>query len=294
MISLDVIVPFYGDPRFLVRAVNSVRALLDTDWQMTIIEDCYPDGPAVEQQIDALGDKRITYTRNERNLGVAGNQHRSMEIAERDFFVVLDADDLLLPNYGQQVARLIDRYPNAGLIQPGVEVVDEDDRPYRLLPDRAKSLIRPARGEFALGGEEAAASLLRGNWLYTPALTYRRDISRNLTHRSGTDAVNDLSMVIDILLRGGLLVVGGETAFRYRRHRHSHSSTAARTGLRFAQERAFFTAIEAELRERGWHTAARAARWRMFSRLNAITQVPGALMARQGAVVRALLNHALH
>jgi len=293
MLELDVIIPFYGDPKYLLRAVESVRALMATDWRMTIIEDCYPDGHIVEKMIKELGESRITYTRNEKNLGVAGNQHRSMQVAERDLFVVLDADDVLRPTYGRQVAELVERYPRAGLIQPGVQVIDEDDRPYRPLPDRIKDMIRPSGGEFEIAGEAAITSLLLGNWLYTPALTYRRDLTRDLTRRPAIDTINDLSMVVDVLLRGGSLVVGGETAFQYRRHRKSHSSTAAKTGLRFEQERAFFATMETELRERGWHIAAKAARRHLTSRLNALIQIPGALTSRQGAVARALLRHVL-
>jgi glycosyltransferase involved in cell wall biosynthesis len=294
VISLDVIIPFFGDPEYLMRAVASVQSLQNAEWKLAIIEDCYPSGQDVERRVGELGDDRITYLRNERNLGVAGNQHRCMQSAELDYFVVLDADDLLLPNYGQQVAALIERYPDAGVIQPGVAVIDEHDAAYRPLPDRVKHIAKPRSGTFELAGEAAAASLLRGNWLYTPALTYRRDLSRSLTERPNCDAINDLSIVLDIIVAGGTLAIGHDVAFHYRRHRKSHSSTTAKTGQRFQQERAFFDTIEQEMTDRGWTTAAKAARRRLFSRLNALTQVPTAILARQGGTTRTLLSHALH
>lgn len=293
MITLDVIIPYYGDPSYLLRAVESVRGLVDTQWRVVIIEDCYPDGPAVEQQIRDLGDDRISYVRNEHNLGVAGNQHRAMEAAEAEYFVKLDSDDILLPNYGQEVAALLDRFPDAAIVQPGVEVVDSDDVPHLPLPDRLKRMLMPKGAPCELSGEPLVASLMRANWLYTPSLCYRRDLSRDLTRRSGSDAVNDLSMVVDILMRGGSLALGDVVAFRYRRHRESHSSEVARTGLRFAQERAYFEAARDEFRARGWRHAATAARRRTFSRLNALTQLPGALSARRGDAARTLLAHAL-
>jgi glycosyltransferase involved in cell wall biosynthesis len=292
MIALDVIIPYYGDPGYLLRAIESVRGLIDTEWRVLVVEDCYPDGPAVERRIKELGDDRISYVRNERNLGVAGNQHVAMASAEADYFVKLDADDLLLPNYGVQIAEMLRHYPDAAMLHPEVEVVDEDDAQHRPLPDRLKRLLRPGGGPRVLAGEPLAASLMRGNWLYTPALCYRRDISRDLTLRAGSDAVNDLSMVVDILLRGGSLALGEEVAFRYRRHRQSHSSAVAKTGLRFEQERAFFEAVEREFSVRGWPAAAAAARRRTFSRLNALTQVPGALSTRQRGALRSLLVHA--
>ncbi len=94
-------------------------------------------------------------------------------------------------------------------------------------------------------------------------------------------------------MAGGSIAVGSEVAFRYRRHRTSTSSTGARTGVRFAEEREYFLAISKDLRAMGWNSAARAARVRLFSRLNAAAQLPGAVLGRDGAAVKALLGHAV-
>ncbi|WP_424186240.1 glycosyltransferase family 2 protein [Actinokineospora sp. G85] len=293
MISLDIVVPYYGNPDYLMRTVGSVRALEDTDWRLTILEDCFPDGAAVEKTVNAIGDERINYLRNDKNLGVAGNKHRALREAKQDYFVMLDADDIMLPNYGREIARLLERHPGASMVQPGIQVIDEQDQPHLPLADKAKALARPRGGEMELRGEPAATSLLRGNWLYTPALTYRRDISRDLVQRPDSDAVHDLAIVMDILMRGGNLVLGDQVAFKYRRHRSSHSSTVARDGTRFRQERRYFVDMQRELADFGWPKAARASRNRVFSRLNALVQVPWALRARDLDVTRGLLRHAL-
>lgn len=293
MLTLHVVIPYYGDPGYLLRAVGSVRDLVGTEWRITILEDCYPDGPHVERRIMELDDDRITYLRNDRNLGVAGNQHRAMATADSEWFVKLDADDMLMPNYGIQIASLLESFPSAAVVQPGVQVIDENGVPYSPLPDRLKRMLRPRGGPQELSGESLAASLMRGNWLYTPALCYRRDLSRDLSHRQGSDAVNDLSMIVDILLRGGSLALGVEPAFWYRRHRQSHSSEVAKTGQRFTEERAFFVAVQDDFAAIGWRKAAVAARQRPFSRLNALTQVPSAVAARRGLTAWSLLTHAL-
>jgi len=41
----EFLIPYYGDPAYLLAAVRSIQALEDTDWTLTIVEDCYPDGP---------------------------------------------------------------------------------------------------------------------------------------------------------------------------------------------------------------------------------------------------------
>lgn len=293
-VELELLIPYYGEPRYLYEAVDGVRALVDTDWRLTIVEDRYPDGAEVERQVAALGDDRIRYLRNERNLGVNANVHRCIRLAEREHLVITGADDVVRPNYGRVIGELLARHPDAALVQPAVEVVDEDGRPHRPLPDRIKALAGPrGDGDVVLQGEAAVASLLRGNWLYTPALCYRRDALQRTPFRPGIDAAHDLAFVVDVLLDGGSLVVGREPCFAYRRHRRSHSSSFARSGLRFEQERRYFDGIGAELRDRGWHTAARSARRRLLSRFNAATQLPQALRHREPSAVRSLLRQAL-
>jgi hypothetical protein len=294
---LDLLIPYYGEPQHLHEAIAAVRALEDTDWRLTIVEDAYPGGAAVERQVVELDDRRIRYLRNERNVGVNANVHRCIQLAERDHFVITGHDDLVLPNYGRVVAGLLERHPDAALIQPAVRVIDEDGRPHRPLPDRIKALaarrVQPAAGdEVVLQGEAAVSSLLRGNWLYTPALCYRRDALQRAPFRPGIDAAHDLAFVVDVLLDGGTLVVGTEVGFAYRRHRHSHSSSFARSGVRFEQERRYFDDISAELRDRGWHAAERSARRRLLSRFNAAAQLPSALRHRQGGAVRSLARQA--
>jgi hypothetical protein len=260
---------------------------------MLVVEDNYPEGRRAEQQINDLNDGRIRYLRNERNLGTAGNTHRCIQLAERDYFVVMGADDLLMPSYGKVIGSLVDQYPQAALVHPGVEVIDENDLSHRPIADRVKGLLHPRQSVAELRGEAAVASLLRGNWLYTPAVVYRRDSVVDLPMRPGLDAVHDLALVVDILMRGGSLVVSQEPAFQYRRHRDSHSSSHARNGQRFLQEKAYFEDIERELSQCSWHGAARAARHRLLSRLNALIQVPGALRSGNRAVAGSLLDHAL-
>ncbi len=294
MIDLEFFIPFYGDPAYLWRAINGIRSLVDTHWRLTIVEDSYPDGLVVERDVKALDDERIRYVRNEQNMGVNANIHQCIRLAEWDHFVITDFDDVVMPNYGMAVASLLERHPEASLIQPAVAIIDECDRPTFPLPDRIKSLIRPGGNhEFALRGERAVASLLHGNWLYTPAGVLRRDAFQKTPFRPEIDAAHDLAFVIDVLLGGGSLVLGTEVAYQYRRFSSSHSSSLARSGMRFHQESRYFAEISEELKEAGWHSAARAARMHLTSRLNAATQLPEALRARETEVARALLRYAV-
>lgn len=289
--QLDVMVPYYGDPELLLRAVASVQGLEGVEWRLTILEDVHPEGPTTEKRVMALGDPRIRYLRNERNLGVSANMFRGIELAEFEHFVILDFDDLLLPNYGQVVQSLFAAHPDAAVVQPGIQIIDEQGLLHRPLPDRIKAYAGPVNRDVELRGEAAVVSLLRGNWTYGPSLCYKRSFASRLRLRPETDFISDLGRVIDMIMDGGTFVVGSEIAFQYRRHRTSHSSSGARDGTRFRQERLYYDTIRAELARAGWQRAGRAARTRLFSRLNAAAQLVGAARARDLTLARMLLAH---
>ncbi|MFR9803237.1 glycosyltransferase family 2 protein [Pseudonocardia sp. RS010] len=289
MSVVDIMLPFYGDPALLRRAVESVRAQRCTDWRMTVVDDGYPD-PSIGPWFAGLGDERIRYRRNPARLGAQSNNRWCLEAVELEYFVMMGADDLMLPGYLDRVLALHDRYPSAAVVQPGVEVIDGEDRVVRTLADSVKRLLSPGRGVRELGGEALAASLLHGNWLYNPSLCWRSSALKTIAVPESTD-VFDLALPLEVVSAGGTILVDDEVCFRYRRYRTSDSGSAAISGDRFAEEARFFRSAETAMVARGWPRAAKAARLHFSSRLNAACRLPGAVLRRDTAALRLLAGH---
>jgi GT2 family glycosyltransferase len=290
--TIQFLLPFYGEPALLRQTVDSVLGLDDPDWVLTVVDDCYP-GESIRPYLESFGDPRLHYLRNSRNLGAMGNAYRCLELAEHEFFTLLNADDLVHPNYLSVVRRAFKDFPEAAIVQPGVRVVDRDGRPARPLADIVKRFIAPtARERRELGGEALVASLLLGNWTYHPSLCWRRGAVEGIAHRPFA-AVHDLALVVDVVRAGGSLVIDPTVCFTYRRHLASDSSVGAALGFRFVQEREYFRQIAGELAADGWSRAARSGRAHLTSRLHALKMVPAALVARRsGPAAWDLLRHA--
>ncbi|MBO3086714.1 glycosyltransferase [Cellulomonas dongxiuzhuiae] len=290
---LEVLVPFWGELGMLQETVRSVLAQDDDDWVLTVVDDAYPD-PAVAQWFSTLDDARVTYVRNEVNLGITGNFRRCAQLAQHDRVVVLGCDDLLLPNYVRVVSRAHREVPGATIIQPGVLVVDSAGRPARTLVDHVKQhLIMPrGRGRRLVQGETLAASLLTGNWMYWPSLAFRRDALQSHDFRDDLPIIQDLALVIDVVADGGSLLIEPEVCFAYRRHDASASMEQLADGRRFRGEREYFRQAAAQMDRVGWPRAARAARAHLTSRAHALTLLPRAAAARDRAVLRTLAEHA--
>lgn len=288
-VTIDIMMPFYGDPGLFREAVASVQAQTDPGWRLVVIDDVYPD-PEPGRWVAALGDERIAYLRNEANLGVSGNFSRALSLVESDHFVLMGCDDVLEPEYVATMRAAAERHPGASYFQPSVAVIDGGGRPSLPLPDRVKQWYRPrGQAELVLTGERLAVSLLRGNWTYFPSILWRSESVRAHGFDKDLEVVLDLALQLEIVLAGGSLVVLPDTVFHYRRHGASVSSWTAADGSRFDEERTFFLSAAATLRSRGWARAARVASAHLSSRLNAITRVPSAQADAAG--LRSLGRH---
>jgi glycosyltransferase involved in cell wall biosynthesis len=275
--DLEVFVPFWGDPELLYATVDSVRTQTDPAWTMIIVDDCYPD-PSVARHFEQEDDPRITYVRNETNLGIAGNFEKCRRLASKDLVMFLGCDDLLHPGFVARARKLMRTHSDAAILQVGVRVIDESGATSLPLSDRIKALLRPRSASTrVLSGEDLAVSLLRGNWLYWPSLVFRRSWLIDRPFREDLPIVLDLALIMSVVRDGGSLVLDPLESFSYRRHSESLSSVAALDGSRFEDDRRYFREISTALAADGWSRAARAARHRWTSRLHGLTFLPGAL-----------------
>jgi glycosyltransferase involved in cell wall biosynthesis len=290
-VTLDIMMPFYGRFDHFKAAVESVLAQTDPDWRLVIVDDVYPD-LAPGEWAKSLDDPRVTYIRNEKNLRPSRNYRKCVSLMQTEFAVLMGCDDIMLPNYVRRVHELIEQFPDADIIQSGVQVIDGEGAVYRPLGDRVKALYRfRGRGARRYDGERLATSLLRGNWTYFPSLVWRAEQLKRYGFRVDLDVVQDLAMLLDITLDGGSLVLDDEISFSYRRHSTSVSAITGPDGSKFAQERELFREFDRRCAARGWRYAARAARNHLTSRLSAATELPAAIRARNSAGRRSLLRH---
>jgi glycosyltransferase involved in cell wall biosynthesis len=289
--TLDITMPFYGSPAHFVLAVESVLAQTDPDWRLTVVDDQYPD-PEPGRWVQSLGDERIVYIRNERNLGVSGNFQRCVDLMTEEYGVIMGCDDLLKPGYVARIRTLTAQFPEAAYVQPGVDIIGAHGEVSYPLVDRVKRICRVRGTHPALySGEKTVASLMRGNWTYFPSLCWRSATLKEVGFRPEYGVVLDLAMQVDILAMGGSVLVDDEVVFSYRRHEASVSSGGALDGSRFVEERDYFRELRLRFIRTGWSRAARSASRHATSRLNAASQLPAALRARDAAGVRILVTH---
>jgi hypothetical protein len=208
--------------------------------------------------------------------------------------VLLGCDDVLHPNYVRTILDAHAAEPQAAIIQPGVEVIDEHGATISTLVDTVNQrLVMPkGGGRHLLEGEDLAVSLLRGNWLYWPSLAFRRDVLTQFEFREGFPIIQDLGIILDMVYAGHALLLDTTLSFSYRRHTGSASGASLYDGSRFAGDRAYFAIAVEQAREHGWRRAERTAKLRLTTRAHALSLLPSALLRGKASAVPSLLSHA--
>lgn len=91
---VSVIVPAYNYAAFLAEAVESALRQSHAALEVIIVDDGSTDNTAVVAQLLAHSDRRVRYI-HQHNQGLSAARNTGMRAAQGEYFVFLDADDVL-------------------------------------------------------------------------------------------------------------------------------------------------------------------------------------------------------
>ncbi|MCR5774554.1 MAG: glycosyltransferase [Lachnospiraceae bacterium] len=109
--KLSVIMPVYNTGAEYLRA--SVQSVLDqsfSDFELIIADDGSDEGCL--DCIRDLGDDRIVFIKNDRNLGPSATSNRALDIAKGEYIARMDSDDIAMPERFMKQTELLDSRPD--------------------------------------------------------------------------------------------------------------------------------------------------------------------------------------
>jgi glycosyltransferase involved in cell wall biosynthesis len=92
--AISVVLATYNRAALLPRAVASVLAQTDADFELIVVDDASTDGTA--DYLATISDPRVRAVRAETNLGPSGARNRGLEAARAPLVAFLDSDDCYL------------------------------------------------------------------------------------------------------------------------------------------------------------------------------------------------------
>lgn len=115
MAKFDVVVPCHNYGRFLTDCVRSVLDQSVSDVRVLIIDDASSDSSVEIARSLADGDSRVQVVAHATNKGHIATYNEGIAWADSDYFLLLSADDLLVPGALERAAEVMDSCPEVGL-----------------------------------------------------------------------------------------------------------------------------------------------------------------------------------
>jgi glycosyltransferase involved in cell wall biosynthesis len=123
--------PVYNGEKSIERALKSILAQDFEDFELIISDNASTDGTGRICETYAKRDHRITYTRNETNIGVSPNHDRVFKLSRGKYFAWSAHDMEQLPGMLSRCVREMNLAPpTVVLAYPRCEQVDEHGLPF--------------------------------------------------------------------------------------------------------------------------------------------------------------------
>lgn len=224
MNSVDIVVPCYRYAHFLEGCIQSILNQRDVDFRILIVDDCSPDNtPEIAERL-VKSDKRISYVRNETNLGLVATANRGLfGWAEAEYCLLLSADDLLTPGALARATSALGAYPEASFaFGPAIIFSDNTDVVADLQDQQGFN------SELISGEEFARHICRRGNGVPSPTAVVRTAFQKRAgPYNPKTFHTSDMEMWLRLAALGPILAIDVPQAW-YRWHASNMTTANSR------------------------------------------------------------------
>jgi glycosyltransferase involved in cell wall biosynthesis len=111
----SIILPVHNGGTLVKQCVNSILTQSYRDFNLLVLDNNSTDGTL--EWISSLEDDRIKIFPEKEPLGIEGNWGRIKNISKNEFITLIGHDDILHPNYLEEMELLIKKHPSASLYQ---------------------------------------------------------------------------------------------------------------------------------------------------------------------------------
>jgi glycosyltransferase involved in cell wall biosynthesis len=121
---VSVIVPVYNGQAYLAEALDSALAQSYRSFEVVVVDDGSTDASAaIARMYSYRSDGRVRLV-SQANAGLPGARNSAMAAARGEFFALLDADDVWMPNHLAHAVAALDADPAVGLVHANIERID--------------------------------------------------------------------------------------------------------------------------------------------------------------------------
>jgi glycosyltransferase involved in cell wall biosynthesis len=230
MSTVDVVVPCYRYGHFLGQCVDSVLDQGGPTVRVLIIDDASPDNTYEVATELARSDSRIVVLRHTSNRGHIATYNEGIEWATADYFLLLSADDWLLPGALARADAVLSHYPDV-VLTCGHALLSNPNSPAPAIPEQSctndyKVISGPEFIRAACFNASAAP-------VWTPTAIVRTKTQKIVGgYTDSLPHTGDLEMWLRLASRGSVAILTASQAV-YREHQlNMHHSFTKLENLR--------------------------------------------------------------
>jgi GT2 family glycosyltransferase len=143
---ISIAIPLFNTPRrYLAELLDSICSQTYANWEL-----CLADGSTDDQvqrfiEENYAQEKRIRYQRLEKNLGIAGNTNAAAEMAQGEYVMLCDHDDLVAPDALFEMVSVLNEDPDTDILYTDEDLVNSDSTEFsspRFKPDFNLDFLR--------------------------------------------------------------------------------------------------------------------------------------------------------
>jgi glycosyltransferase involved in cell wall biosynthesis len=237
MPKVRIVTPCYNAAPYVERTILSVRRQTFADWEYVLVDDGSTDDSAAVVARVIAGDPRMRLVR-QANRGVSHARNFGVDalLGAPDYYVFLDADDLLMPTYLEVMAGHMDAHREVGLAYCGYLAIGDDDvllqgqergrLPDRFVP-RGLSLRRIPHDQ----AETPLEAMASYHEAIPSVCIVRRSVFERTARWRPVGLCEDKDFALGMAMRAPVHRVP-QHLLLYRRHADSMSSVGVSGGLR--------------------------------------------------------------
>lgn len=142
----SVIITTFNRANLLTRALHSLIAQTETDWEAIVIDDGSTDD--THQQIQPILDlhPKIRYIKQS-NQGTVSAKNAGITISKGRYITFLDSDDEYMPDHLESRKKILGQNPDTDFLHGGVQIIGN-----QYVPDRHDYTKRIHLSECVIGG----------------------------------------------------------------------------------------------------------------------------------------------
>ena len=122
--KVTIAIPTYNRSRLLKEAIESALAQDYPDFRVVVVDNASSDD--TEAVVRSFAEARVTYIRNEINIGCTRNFNRALELNSSPYLSLLMDDDVMLPGFIRESVMMLDEHTEVAFSFTAARYVDVD------------------------------------------------------------------------------------------------------------------------------------------------------------------------